>query len=443
MKLDVYVEDRPVGVLEQVALDKFVFSYLPHTDPSDAVSILMPVRTESYTTKAVHPFFQISLPEGAILNALTSRLARQKGGKVSEMDLLEAIGHNTIGRVRVIPAGHDLPTESEDHDVDFLLKQPPQFLAQWFLEERLLKSGVSGAFPKGFASEMVGPDQRGTLRTDTWIIKFDDTRVPSLSFNEHWSMEVARRAKLNTARTVLSEDMHALAVERFDRRPNQPALGFEDFCSLSGRPAVEKYAGSVERIIKDIKVMVRPERCAGELTAFFGAYVCCSTLRNNDAHTKNFGLLYVDPEDVRLAPIYDQVTASMYVPADSKGDSSDSMALSFTGTRKWLTADLILKLGDLCGQTKRQRNAVEHALSEAMVSVAQDLVKTDLASEFRAAAHRMVQLWSHGARVFDPKAADGLVDLAESLTPAAHAVDARATLSAMADVELESNPKFE
>jgi serine/threonine-protein kinase HipA len=415
VKLDVYVEDRPVGVLEQVAIDKFVFTYLRDTDPTDAISLLMPVRTESYTSKTLHPFFQISLPEGVILGALNRRLARQKGGKVSEMDLLEAIGHNTVGRVRVIPSVADLPGESEDHDVDFLLKQPPQFLAQWFLEERLLKSGVSGAFPKGFAADSTPPDRRGTLRSDTWIIKFDDAKYPCISFNEYWSMEVASRAGFNAARTVLSKDMRSLAIERFDRQANKPFLGFEDFCALTGRSAADKYAGSVERIVKDIKVQVRPEHVAADLAAFFAAYLCCTTLRNDDAHTKNFGLLYPDPDSVRLAPIYDMVTSSMYAPPDNKGDSSASMALTFAGTRKWLTSDLIVKLGDLCGLTKRQRNTIEDALSESMLSVARDMCEAASDHpEFRAAAQRMTQLWSHGARVFDIECADGLLEVCET-----------------------------
>lgn len=38
---------------------------------------------------------------------------------------------------------------------------------------------------------------------------------------------------------------------------------------------------------------------------------------NTDAHLKNFGLVYADLSDVRLAPMFDRVTAKVYAPCRS------------------------------------------------------------------------------------------------------------------------------
>jgi hypothetical protein len=35
---------------------------------------------------------------------------------------------------------------------------------------------------------------------------------------------------------------------------------------------------------------------------------------NTDAHLKNFGLVYADLSDVRLAPMFDRVTTKVYAP---------------------------------------------------------------------------------------------------------------------------------
>lgn len=64
MKLDVYVNQALVGTLEQVEVNRFVFAYQANVTSSQAVSLLMPVRLESWVHAALHPVFQVSLPEG-------------------------------------------------------------------------------------------------------------------------------------------------------------------------------------------------------------------------------------------------------------------------------------------------------------------------------------------------------------------------------------------
>lgn len=38
---------------------------------------------------------------------------------------------------------------------------------------------------------------------------------------------------------------------------------------------------------------------------------------NGDAHLKNFAMLYDDPDDMRLSPLYDVVNTQIYIPADT------------------------------------------------------------------------------------------------------------------------------
>src|ERR1041385_7465361 len=63
-------------------------------------------------------------------------------------------------------------------------------------------------------------------------------------------------------------------------------------------------------------------------------------LRNGDAHLKNFGIVYDDVQgEARLAPVYDLVTTSVYLP-------KDSMALTLNGTTKWPDAKALRMLGE-------------------------------------------------------------------------------------------------
>jgi serine/threonine-protein kinase HipA len=61
-------------------------------------------------------------------------------------------------------------------------------------------------------------------------------------------------------------------------------------------------------------------------------------LHNGDAHLKNFGIVYDDVQgEARLAPVYDLVTTSAYLP-------KDSLALALNGATEWPSAKDLRKL---------------------------------------------------------------------------------------------------
>ena len=62
---------------------------------------------------------------------------------------------------------------------------------------------------------------------------------------------LARLNKVPVAHTQLSDDGQVLLVERFDvDAQGVPTHGLEDACSLLGLPPHEKYAPSMERVLK-------------------------------------------------------------------------------------------------------------------------------------------------------------------------------------------------
>lgn len=415
MKLDVYVSGTLAGVLESVDVHRFVFTYDAAADPLLPLSLLMPVRTESYVSREIHPVFQVSMPEGALRAALTKRLAKQLG-RVTEMHLLESTGHKTIGRVQLMPHGQPLRDPEPDPDIDYLLQQSNTFLEQWFLEERIMDAGVSGGYPKGLSTSPIGDQdavKRETLRNEHWIIKLDDAQHPALSFNEFWSMEVARAAGLPTPETRLAKDMRSLGVKRFDRQEDGTMLAFEDFCALMGKPAQDKFSGSVERLVKHLRQFVDPKDVRSQLRQFFMQYVLVNTLRNADAHLKNFGLLYDDAAHPKLSPVFDMVTMALYSPPTANGDAQDTLALNFGGTKRWLTRAQIDLLAKECGITEREREHILSHLSRALEKTAESMVSSvpedrDLCN----ATRRMLALWSHGATAAGMPCKDRLGELA-------------------------------
>src|SRR5215469_7911412 len=91
-------------------------------------------------------------------------------------------------------------------------------------------------------------------------------------------------------------------------------------------------------------------------------------LRNGDAHLKNFGIVYDDVQgEARLAPVYDLVTTSVYLP-------KDSMALTLNGTTKWAIAKELQQLGEtrMAGTPARVREILER-ITVAMADASQEL----------------------------------------------------------------------
>ena len=61
-----------------------------------------------------------------------------------------------------------------------------------------------------------------------------------------------------------------------------------------------------------------PEHLHESLARLFAIVALSCIVGNGDAHLKNFGLLYTDPvqRDARLAPAYDIVNTTAYIPGD-------------------------------------------------------------------------------------------------------------------------------
>lgn len=129
-----------------------------------------------------------------------------------------------------------------------------------------------------------------------------------------------------------------LVAERFDLVPNGGYLGMEDFCMLDGRRSHGRYDGSYEHVARLINAFVSPAALERALEQYclMVAYACI--VENGDAHLKNFSVLYESPAaEVRLAPWYDMISTTPYLPRDS-------LALTLAGTKRFPQRDALLLL---------------------------------------------------------------------------------------------------
>ena len=115
-------------------------------------------------------------------------------------------------------------------------------------------------------------------------------------------------------------------------------------------------------------------------------------VRNGDAHLKNFGILYADVDGAAdLAPVYDVVTTTAYIP-------KDAMALTLGGSTHWPDRRRLIQLGQTRADLSlRDIEAMLEAIADAMASVA-----TRMRTYFRQHApeigERMSASWEIGIK---------------------------------------------
>ncbi|SEB22505.1 type II toxin-antitoxin system HipA family toxin [Variovorax sp. YR216] len=340
-RLDVHVGPGRVGTLEREGAQGSVFAYLPETNEADFVSLLMPVRLQSYSaSSALIPVFQQNLPEGFLRRKITQRF-----GKVLATDdliLLALTGANMIGRQKIVPSGFSRDwIKPLRVDVEAMMADSQAGVLFAELLDEFIGFGVSGALPKVLVQE------RDTIHDAQWILKVGDTSLPSLAVNEYFTMRAAAHAGLPTPEFTLSEEGTVFGVKRFDFDVAGNSLGFEDFCALLALPPERTYGGTMERVVKAIEAFtVGPERLKAK-EGMIAAQLFSMAARNTDAHLKNFGLLYSGIGDARLAPMFDMVTTKVYpqyrndIPsisiAGKKLDVADKTFVRFAQERGGMT----------------------------------------------------------------------------------------------------------
>lgn len=323
--LAVWSGAEKAGLLACEKGQRYVFGYDRDASGESQVSLTMPVRLESWTSRNLHPVFQMNLPEGAQLELIRRALAKIAGD--DDLTILRVTGGNQIGRNRFTLPDAEYPGSPEPPEsLEELLTYPDtEELFHELLTRYALRSGISGVQPK----VMLEATERGTIASAGFIVKAWGTDYPQLAANEFFCMTAAKLAGLPTPDFHLSDNGRLFIMKRFDLAPDGTSLGFEDFCSLQGIGTSQKYSGSYERLARSLRDYVTGTHLMAARKQFFTTLVLSWLLRNGDAHLKNFGVLYRSPAGpVTLAPVYDLVSTTPYI-------RNDVPALTLEGSKKW------------------------------------------------------------------------------------------------------------
>ncbi len=402
--IKVWTDAAEAGLLDRHGDRGSTFAYLADTPSVRSVSVTMPMRLESWSASfGLLPIFEMNLPEGVLRERL--RLAFAKAtGTFDEFDLLSVVGRSQVGRIRYTGDKEQLREDVPFQSVDEILeRRRGGDLFRYLLEKFASFSGISGVQPKilvrderAFAEmEQTGHRLSQSYRGATHIVKmWDPNEYPQLAANEYFCLEVARKCGLDVPPYRLAEDGRAMVIDRFDLRMDGTYRGFEDFCVLNGRRTDEKYRGSYETsVMKRFGQFANSTHVNDDMEKLFTLIALNCALRNGDAHLKNFGIVYDDVEgEARLAPVYDLVTTSVYLP-------KDSMALTLNGSTKWPSAKELQRLGETrMGASPARVREIRQRIYKAIASTSEEVhAYITNHSEFEDIGHRMILEWRQGS----------------------------------------------
>ena len=332
--LDVYLFNDLVGRLVQDDGGQMVFDYAEswlNKPGATALSQSLPLRPKRFRSKECRGFFAGILPEEATREIIARNLGISAR---NDHAMLERIGGECAGAVTFMPAGEGLPerhygyrTLSAQELAAIIRELPTRPL---LAGEEGIRLSLAGAQDK-LAVRIEGDDVCLPLggAPSTHILKPAVARFEGVVFNEALCMKLAVAAGLPTAAVEIRniDGMNYLLVERYDRHHRQEPgkapvierLHQEDFCQAQGIVPEHKYQKEGGPSLRQCFALLREVSSAPvvDLARLLDAVIYNYLVGNNDAHGKNFSLLYrgigTDDVEIRLAPLYD-IVSTVYYP---------------------------------------------------------------------------------------------------------------------------------
>jgi serine/threonine-protein kinase HipA len=303
----------------------------------------LPLRKERFSQKECRGYFGGILPEASNREIVARNLGISAR---NDFAMLKEIGGECAGAVTFVPTGDSLPENRNSHRT---LSSSELAAVLRELRKRPLLAGQ-----EGIRQSLAGAQDKVAvcLSGDEISLPLDgapSTHVlkPAIEHfegevqNELLCMRLAAAIGLPTAKVQARsvEGMDFLLIERYDRvyrkgsihGPVLERLHQEDFCQALGIVSEMKYQKEGGPSLRQCFALLRKVSSEPviDLARLLDALIFNYLVGNNDAHGKNFSLLYrglgTDDPHVGLAPLYD-ILSTVYYP-----ELSRTMAMKLGG----------------------------------------------------------------------------------------------------------------
>jgi len=327
--LEVRLYDEPIGTLTRVEGDRTIFAFNEEyvNDPQrptlglrfkDAYGELI-TEFKMRQTK-VMPFFSNLLPEGHMRRYLAD-MANVNPER--EFFLLWVLGQDLAGAITVVPAdGEDLPpTAQRNLDGDESGERNEDSVLRFSLAGVQLKFSAINEATGGLTIPAKGVG-------GSWIVKLPSREYRQVPENEFSMMTMARLVGIdipaiqlidvnsitNLPAGIDSLGGNAFAIERFDRLSDGSKVHIEDFAQVFNVYPHNKYK---KASFRDIAEVVGIESSDEDISELVRRLTFNSLIGNSDMHLKNWSMMYPDRHNAALAPAYDFVSTTPYIPDDN------------------------------------------------------------------------------------------------------------------------------
>jgi len=462
--LDVYLQSNLVGHLSQDSGGQMHFQYVEswlNGSGAAPLSQSLPLRKERFSQKECRGYFGGILPEASNREVVARNLGISAR---NDFAMLKEIGGECAGAVTFVPTRDRLPENRNSHRT---LSSSELAAVLRELRKRPLLAGqegirqsLAGAQDK-VAVCLIGDEISLPLdgAPSTHVLKPAVERFEGVVQNESLCMRLAAAIGLPTAKVEARsvEGMDYLRVERYDRvyrkdlihGPVLERLHQEDFCQAFGIVSEMKYQNEGGPSLKQCFALLRKVSSAPviDLARLLDAVIFNYIVGNNDAHGKNFSLLYrglgtacmqeesamtVIPmvtrrllrtkqaaaylsmsewklrrliqteiipfvQDQRggpfLSPAYDFLTTSVYA-----GYQQNPPGISFLGKKTWTPGKNLSRfIASTFGIPLREQSVMLERISDAVADTV-PLVRERMSElpEFRDIGKRMLLAWQEG-----------------------------------------------
>ena len=327
-----------VGTLTGSGPDDTAFAYsLEYLRSEDTVpvSLSLPLQAEPFSPAQTRNFFDSLLPEGFTRRAVAQWIHADESDYLT---ILHALGRECLGALQIKTEGENPQASYEPltlNQVRELAAEGAAKSAELVTESHLSLAGASGKVGLYYDGE-TWYLPKGTAPS-THIVKLSHVRLKQIVLNEQLALLTAKNCGLLVPDSFIvntgsgKDEEVLLATRRYDRffrddgrtvdgLPVPARLHQEDFAQALGLPAGAKYEKPGDAYLQRMFSLLRrySAQPIEDMTRLWDQIVFHCLIGNTDAHLKNYSLLYSeDLRTVRLAPVYDVVSTTVY-PASTR-----------------------------------------------------------------------------------------------------------------------------
>ncbi|EOB1206792.1 type II toxin-antitoxin system HipA family toxin [Photobacterium damselae] len=334
-KLIAYMNGELVGTLEKHKNGAHTFQYDKNwltNAVTRPLSLSLKLQLPAITSDAVINYFDNLLPDSPQVRDRI--VARYKASSKQPFDLLKEIGKDSVGAIALLPPDRPYKKEPLSYEVldnkklETVLSAYKSDIPLGMLEEEEdFRISVAGAQEKTallFVDEQWCIPKGNTPTTHIIKLPIGEIQQANATLdlkdsveNEYLCIELARALgfAVPNVNIIQTDNIKALAVERFDRRWTKDRAGLlrlpqEDICQVFGMPSSIKYESQGGPGIAQImELLMGSSNALEDRYNFMRFQVFQWLIGATDGHAKNFSIYIDKGGSYRLTPFYDILSA--------------------------------------------------------------------------------------------------------------------------------------